>query len=196
VTPATDHRPTSTSAPRRVGGAETGRSNPATGVIDLAAVFADPVGMARHLREDAGLFGLTDIEVRLADADLVLLWLTLEPWTPMAAEGYQTERLSVLIWSDGRIAAIPRGARGRRWLHRYPDPLGQLCLWDPQDPPALRWHWSDGLAAFITIAHRHLQAEEYWRRTDTWPAEDVPHGEGPHPIRTPALRAATFWRHR
>ena len=96
----------------------------------------------------------------------------------------------------GRIAATPRGAGGRRWLHRYPPPLGQLCLWYPDDPPALGWQWSDGLAAFITIAHRHLQAEEYWRRTGIWPAEDVPHGEGPHPIRSPALRAAAFWRHR
>jgi hypothetical protein len=163
-------------------------------VIDHAMAFADPVGVARALSEDAGIYGLTDIEVRLAEVNLVLFWLTLEPWAPMAAEGYPTERLSILIWADGRIAAVPRGARGRRWLHRYPDPLGQLCLWYPHDPPTLRWQWSDGLAAFITIAHRHLQAEEYWRRTNAWPAEDAPHGEGPHPVATPALRAASAWR--
>ena len=123
----------------------------------------------------------------------------------MGADGgraYPTEQLSVLVWADGRIAATPR-ARGRWWLHRYPPPLGQLCLWYPDDLPVLRWQWSDGLAAFITIAHRHLQAEEYWRRTGNWPAEDVPHGEGPYLIRseglTPSaaqLRAAYAWRHR
>jgi hypothetical protein len=165
-------------------------------VIGLAMVFADPAGVARQLREDAGVYGLASVQVRLADKHHVLFWLELEPWAPMAAEGYPTEQLSVLVWADGRIAATPRGARGRRWLHRYPPPLGKLCLWYPDDPPALRWQWSDGLAAFITIAHRHLQAEEYWRRTGNWPAEDVPHGEGPHPIRSPALHAVAFWRHR
>jgi Second Messenger Oligonucleotide or Dinucleotide Synthetase domain len=193
VTAAPGPQPSQTPAPPIHG--DAGARGPAL-VIGLAMVFADPAGVARDLREDAGLYGLISVEVRLADTDHVLFWLELEPWAPMAADGYPTERLSVLVWADGRIAAVPRGARARRWLHRYPDALGQLCLWYPDDPPELRWQWSDGLAAFITIAHRHLQAEEYWRRTGTWPAEDVPHGEGLHPIRTPALRAATFWRHR
>lgn len=44
--------------------------------------------------------------------------------------------------------------------------------------------------AYITIVHRHLQAEEYWRRTGRWPAEDAPHGEGHHPIQTPEMQTA------
>jgi hypothetical protein len=193
VTPTAGRLPVSVPAPSTSGIADVGTGRAGL-VTRPAMVLSDPTGIARHLREDAGLYGLINIEVRSADAELVLFWLELEPWAPMAAEGYPTEPLSVLVWADGRIMAIPRRAGERRWLHRYTDPPGQLCLWDPHDPSGLRWQWSDGLAAFITIAHRHLQAEEYWRRTGTWPAEDAPHGDGPHPVRSRALRAAAFWR--
>lgn len=86
--------------------------------------------------------------------------------------------------------AVREAAARQDLLHsdiRYP---GDLCLWYPNDPRSLRWEWDDGLIAYITIVHRHLQAEEFWRRTGTWPAEDAPHGYGPHPIRTEAVRVA------
>ena len=68
------------------------------------------------------------------------------------------------------------------------DRLGELCLWYPGDPRALRWEWADGLSSYLTVVHRHLQAEEFYRRNGTWPSEDAPHGPGPHPIRSPELR--------
>ena len=70
--------------------------------------------------------------------------------------------------------------------------FGGLCLWFPDDPRELRWEWSDGLDAYVTIVHRHLQAEEFWRRNRRWPAEDAPHGPGAHPIRTEAMRLAAL----
>jgi hypothetical protein len=125
----------------------------------------------------------------------------------MAAEGYPTETVSLCIWDDDTLYAIPHQADGRTWMHRNPDtavnpellPLpgqwGTLCLWYSDDPRALRWEWSDGLDQYVTIVHRHLQAEEYARHHGHWPAEDAPHGNGFHPLRTEATRAAADrWR--
>jgi hypothetical protein len=164
-------------------------------VIDLKAVFADPLRVATQLAGDAGLYGLRSAHVGLATPDLVVLQLELAPWAAMAAEGYPIERVAVFIPADGRIAAVPHAPRTRTWLHRQPTALGELCLWAPHDPPSLQWSWSDGLAAYISIVHRHLQAEEYWRHTGAWPAEDAPHGSLFQPVRTPAMRdAADRWR--
>lgn len=99
------------------------------------------------------------------------------------------------------------GSTWRAWYRTAPQPvqqaaiahartmgdprlLGDLCLWYPGDPRSLRWAWSDGLVSYITIVHRHLQAEECWRRTGSWPAEDAPHGRGRHGITTNAMRTA------
>lgn len=160
-------------------------------VIGLEEVFADPVGVARDLLA-AGTYGLTDVRVARADSDTVILWLTLEPWAEPAAHGYPTERVSIAIERNGRIRAIPIDHKGRRWEHVFSDDLlPVLCLWDPEDPPSLQWIWTDGFIAYVTIVHRHLQAEECWRRHGIWPGEDAPHGAGPHPILTPELRAIT-----
>lgn len=192
----------------------------------LDEVLRDPQRVADRLVASRIIYGLTDIDVRVATPDMVCMWLTLDPWSPMAAAGYPTERVAVTVHRNGTVSAAPVGARNRRWLHRNPsidlnrfgrlrwtlfadapedvkryawwldqelsDPrrLGDLCLWFPDDPRGLRWEWGDGLESYITIVHRHLQAEEYWRRTDRWPAEDAPHGDGDHPIRTPAMQQA------
>lgn len=151
-------------------------------------VLADPAGIAERLLE-AGAYGLKQVEVRVAERDCVILRLTLAPWADLAELGYPVEVVSIMVKRGGMVAAVPL-ADDRPWLHRHPPPLAQLCLWYPADPRPLRWEWDDGLIAYITIVHRHLQAEECWRRHDVWPAEDAPHGRGHHPIRTLAMRWA------
>lgn len=103
------------------------------------------------------------------------------------------------FWWLGRdwsrwFASAPRALQEAAVAHAHaakdPQLLGQLCLWYPGDPPSLQWNWADGLVAYVTIVHRHLQAEEFWRRNGRWPAEDAPHGEGDHPIRTLEMQAA------
>lgn len=152
--------------------------------------------VALELVEGGHVHGLTHVDVRVATDRLAVLWLTLEPWPPLAAEGFPTEQVAITITSNGAIVAVPIHGRERRWYHRNPyelgslENLGALCLWYPGDPRALRWEWADGLVAYIRIVHRHLQAEEYWRRNGCWPVEDAPHGGGHHPIRSLEMRAA------
>jgi hypothetical protein len=66
-------------------------------------------------------------------------------------------------------------------------------MWYPRDPPHLQWAWIDGFDEYLRIVQRHLWNEEYWRRFDEWPIEDVPHGESlsgePHPILDPSWRS-------
>lgn len=175
-------------------------------------IFTSPEQVRSH-PEDAvaallqvGIYGLTAAEVRSKSRTLTVIWITLEPWAPMAAEGYPTERVSICVWDDDTVSAIPHQAQGHTWVHRNPDSLpvsshgprgewGTLCLWYPGDPRGLRWEWPDGLDQYVTMVHRHLQAEEYARRHGAWPAEDAPHGSGPHPILSPAVREAVDrWR--
>lgn len=162
-------------------------------IIGLHDVLGDPDGIAQHLTSNADVFGLVDAEVVVATPTLVCMWLTLEPWTAAAAEGFPTERVAISVFLDGTTRAVPIGAGTRRWEHRNPfmlgslDHLGDLCLWYPGDPKALKWSWANGFIDYITIVHRHLMAEEYWRRHGRWPAEAAPHGAGPHPIRSPEL---------
>ena len=162
--------------------------------ISLEQVLGEPRRVAELLIAAGDVYGLVGIEVRVADRRMVVFWLTLDPWKPMAKVGYPTEHVSITVWPSGRIVAVPVDARSRSWEHRNAfvlgsmSYLGELCLWFPSDPASLRWKWADGFAAYITVVHRHLQAEEYFRRNRRWPAEDAPHGSGNHPIRTVALR--------
>lgn len=164
-------------------------------MIGLSDVFDDPEGVAEILR--GRVYGLAEAEVRIADGKSVILWLTLAPWPDLAVQEYPVEKVSIWVWSDGEIMAIPHRASDRQWLHRQPTVFGELCLWYPRDPRPLRWEWANGLVEYVTIVHRHLQAEESCRREGFWPSEDTPHGDGPdpHPIRTPEMRrAAQLWR--
>jgi hypothetical protein len=162
-------------------------------LIGFDTVFGDPHGVAEHLVSAKCIFGLIGIEVRVASDRMVVLWLTLEPWTPMAERGYPTERVSITIWSDERIWAVPLDPNGRGWRHYklhnsdQGNEFKELCLWSPFDPSALRWEWADGLVKYVTIVHRHIQAEEYFRRYPVWPSEEAPHGLGEHPIQTFAI---------
>lgn len=154
----------------------------------LAVLLGDPEAVALKILRSADIYGLLSITVRLHRVDCVVLEVILGPWAPMAAAGYPTERIGILVSADGRVLAVPHRADERRWLHRFGDLPGRLCLWFDEDPRALRWEWEDGFEAYLTIVHRHLQAEEYWRRHGAWPGEDAPHGKGPHPIKSWALR--------
>jgi hypothetical protein len=157
-------------------------------VIGLEEVLCDPHGVAGRLLE-AGIYGLTEVDVRVTDRECVILRLTLEPWAQMAELGYPTERVSVLVQKSGWICAVPLD-QGRIWAHRYGPPLRELCLWFPEDSLSLRWTWDQGLVSYVRIVHRHLQAEECWRRHGFWPAEDAPHGAGPHAVQSLELREA------
>lgn len=167
-------------------------------VIGLRDVLANPQGVFASVQTSGAVYGLTVAEVRHAEKDLVNVWLTLSPWEPMAQRDYPTERVAITTWRTGRIVAVPVDPARRRWEHRNAFRLGSLtyvgdlCLWYPKDPRPLRWEWDDGLIDYLTIVHRHLQAEEYFRRTDTWPGEDAPHGDGDHPILSPALQQIAY----
>jgi hypothetical protein len=137
-------------------------------------------------------YGLMMADVEVATLDFVVLHLMLHPWRAPATERYPVERIRIAAWSNGQIAAVPDHRDRRPWLHRFPDSLQQLCLWDPWDPVALRWSASDGVGAYVHIVHRHLQAEEFWRRQGRWPVEDSPHGNGPHPIRSQLMHDAVL----
>lgn len=173
-------------------------SGPPPRVIDRRTILNDPWRAADDLVDTDEIYGLTDIVVRWADPTLVVYWITLEPWEPMAAAGYPTEQVAITIWADGRTSAVPVNARTRTWEHRQRFILGEglevgeLCLWNPRDPRRLRWLWSDGFAAYITVVHRHLQAEEFFRRNGQWPVEAAPHGSGTHPILSEAMRRVTY----
>ena len=164
-------------------------------LIGLDAVLDDPHGVAANLPGSDTVHGLSEVEVRIADATMVTFRMTLAPWHPMAVAGYPAEQVSITVWAQGRIAAVPFDASRRSWEHKNPfvfgrlDHLGELCLWYPMDSRSLRWEWEDGFASYVTVVHRHLQAEEFFRRYRRWPAEDAPHGPGPHPVRTLAVHA-------
>lgn len=146
------------------------------------------------LLSERPVFGVMRAEVCLHDADGVVIELELAPWAPAAQQDFPTERVRILATGSRRACVVPQDAHGRQWKHRMPGDLGELCLWYPMDDEALIWKWEDGLVDLITIAHRHLHYEEYWRRTGRWPVEDAPHGVGDHPVLSPEMReAANRW---
>ncbi len=62
-----------------------------------------------------------------------------------------------------------------RWSpHRW-RPNGELCMWYPGDPPALRWVPSDGLPALLACIRTHLVREAWWRETGEWVGDQAPH---------------------
>lgn len=161
--------------------------------LSLNQVLADPAAAARQLEAANHLWRCT---VMVAAPSSVMLRLVLRPNPPFDDHGYPVECVWLALHADGLIAAIlPDDGAGRRWKHRYPGRFsmwpprqrycGTLCLHYPEDPPALRVSWDDGLASIVMVVHRHLLFEEWWRRTGRWPVEDAPHGHAehrPHPV--------------
>ena len=178
----------------------------------LDHVRRNPQGCARWL-STADVVGGVEVTVVLHDSGATTFDVCFEsPAVPELLD-YPAERVRVTVRANGKVLAIPVSGDGRRWLHRYPRAsiaellalpksatvpweliVGALCLEYPNDPDHLRWHWSDGIDAFLRVVQRHLWYEEYWRRHGSWPVEDAPHGERPdglpHPILTSELQVA------
>lgn len=166
----------------------------------MTAFLDDPEQVIRELlQQDGPMFGVLDAKVCLRDATAVVIEVELAPFRPAAEAGFPTERVRVLATRRKKVWVIPQDADRRRWLHRNANAptlggFGDLCLWYRDDDPALAWEWEDGLVDLLTIAHRHLQFEEYWRRFGSWPVEDAPHGTGTFPIKTLSMKnAAEQW---
>jgi hypothetical protein len=177
----------------------------------LGHVRRDPEGCGRWLT-GAGVVDGAVVTVAIHDRTMTVFDVLYEPPPSDHLPGYPAEHVRVPVRGDGAVYAVPVGGDQRSWRHRYahytvcelltlstrPIPwenlFGPLCLEYPADPAHLRWHWKDGIDAYLRIVQRHLWFEEYWRRHGTWPVEDTPHGHRsdgrPHPILTPALRSA------
>lgn len=157
----------------------------------VTAALDHPAEAAEHLLRHADLYGVAEATGRVGWQGAAVFELTLLPLPALAANGYPAERVRLVIMPPGdRIHVYPRSSAGRRFKHRNSEPT-DLCLQYDRDDPALRWLPEDGLEPLITLIHRHLMFEEAWRRTDVWPCEDAPHGDGddaPHRIRTPEMR--------
>ena len=58
--------------------------------------------------------------------------------------------------------------------HRYGD--GGLCMWFPDDPRSMRWHFSHGLLDLLDSVRAHLFREAWWREHAEWLGPEVSHG--------------------
>ena len=178
----------------------------------LDHVRRNPHGCSRWL-STAGVVGGVEVKIVLHDHRVTTFDVRFESPAIPELSGYPAEHVRVTVRANGEIFAVPVGSEDREWLHRYPRHsiaellshpksaavrwpfiVGALCLEYPKDPDHLRWHWSDGIDAYVRVVQRHLWYEEYWRRHGSWPIEDVPHGERSdgrlQPILTPALQVA------
>jgi hypothetical protein len=159
--------------------------------ISVAEAMLGPSDAADHLLRNRGIHGLEVATGRRGVGGSSILELTLRPVAALERVGYPKERVRIVLVPDGEVLVFPLGDRGRRFKHRNPGPISNLCFQYIRDEPALRWLPEDGLEDLITIVHRHLMFEEAWRRSDRWPCEDAPHGDdagSPHPIKTRAMR--------
>lgn len=174
----------------------------------LEHVRTDPLGCVGWLNT-VEYFAPLEVTFVHHDDDVTVFDIDTDP--PDGFDGYSAEQGRIVILDDGLAPqAVPLGNEHRRWLHRNPriavkdipttyrvslaNLIGSLCLWDPKDPPSLRWSWRKGIGEFIAVAQRHLFYEEYWRQEGHWPVEDSPHGApttgNRHPLITPATRSA------
>jgi hypothetical protein len=160
----------------------------------------------------SGVVWGASVEVLQRDNNAVLFGTNFKPPPELAVEHYPVEEAFVLVTRGGMPVSAPRRnerayfhryakttlqvlARPITWNEVYPELLsivGGLCLWNPDDPPELRWTWPKGIGDYVRIVQRHLWYEEYWRRHGNWPVEDTPHGRrsdgNPYPIKTKELK--------
>ncbi len=110
------------------------------------------------------------------------------PGGHLVAAGFPIEAASVWITPRGEGRAWPFVGQ-RAFHHRNPE--GDLCMWFPGDRPGLRWTPDKSLLDLVLIVRRHLIFEEFYRRHQYWPVEDIAHGtprSAEVPIETSALR--------
>ena len=160
-------------------------------MIGMNYLLEYPEEVCAYISSRDGPYCVLEAEVRSYRENLVL-WMTLQPVTPLQDLGFRIENIKVIVNSKYYwIKTFPRNGNTRRWYHRN-FVGGDLCLWYPQDPRPLRWEWEDGFIPYLGIVSYHLQAEEWYRRYRVWPFEDAPHGHGPggspHPILTNQMR--------
>jgi len=160
--------------------------------LSLDEVLLNPDAAAVYLQKSSAVFGVEAATGCHGAMGAAILELKLLPLPALAADNYPIERIRIVILSDLRVYSYPRGMPGREFLHRNFLPGSELCLQYDGDDPAMRWLPEDGLEPLVTLVHRHLMFEEYWRRTGRWPIEDAPHGPAPsgttYPVRTERLR--------
>lgn len=153
---------------------------------DGARVLRDPPGFCEWLN-DAGVVASVHGAVLSARASMAVLDVNFQEPPDSSALNFPKEQVRVTLTSSKEIAVAPTFST-RTWHHRYPIELpstglplqylvGGLCLWHPDDPPRLRWSWTDGVDEYLRIVQRHLWCEEYYRRFGRWPLVDAPHGD-------------------
>lgn len=160
----------------------------------IQSLLANPRAAMSQLAGPEGPPYIEHVYLRFHDSRLVVLDVTLRPVAAMAAAGYPIETVTLFV-SHVQAFAVPPFDDKRTWEHRL-GPLTPgswivpLCLWYPADPVELRWTPLRPVEDLIGIVHRHLQAEEYFRRSDRWPVAEAPHGAtGPLPITGELLKA-------
>jgi hypothetical protein len=156
--------------------------------IGLDDVFRNPQAVANWLETNADLYVVQSAEVVLTTYDTVVLHIAFRPLPSLAIHGYPFENVGVMIKRNGQVLTTPH-ADQRTWYHHNNDAFNSLCLWFPNDPQQLQWNWTDGFCSYLLVIFRHLCAEEYFRRNDKWPFEDVAHGDIDPPIRSANLKS-------
>lgn len=164
-----------------------------TGSMD--ELMMNPRRVAHAVAAGTVVWGTRNVAAStLCDGYAVKLELDLLPLPDAAAEGYQVERVRVVVTRDRQVHVYPIGLPGRTWRHRNDAGKGALCLQYPGDDASLLWLWDDGLEELLTRVRLHLLSEEVYRRDGTWPGEELPHGLPEDgvvwPVASPAMRRA------
>jgi hypothetical protein len=164
--------------------------------LTLGQVIADPVEVARALRDEAELFGIERCSGRRVFGGAAVFELAMRPLPVLARNGFPTERVRITVLASGENLAFPLGSPQRTFFHRNSCLPRTLCLEYPGDDPALRWSWDDGFEDYVTRVYRHLLWEEQWRRTGLWPVADAPHARPvpPVPLSAQLQEARRRWK--
>lgn len=163
--------------------------------VSMDDLLADPAGVATNVASGNVIWGAANVGGgQLSGGLAVKLELDFLPVPEAAAEGYQTERVRVVVTRERKVLVYPLTGRGRTWRHRNDVGPKMLCLQYEGDDPALLWLWEDGLEDLLTRVRLHVLSEEVFRREGQWPGEELPHGRPENgvvwPVASRAMREA------